>query len=68
MPDDSRSTGLDNSEDYYRWEKAVVRIATRLKGDGLSEEELDQVEHMAAGLWEDALKARLVEWAEEHAR
>jgi hypothetical protein len=67
-PDGSRSTGLDNSEDYYRWEQSVTRIATRLNGDGLNEQELSEVEEIAASIWGETLKDRLLEWAEGRAR
>lgn len=67
-PDGSRSTGLDNCEDFYSWEETVAKIATRLKGDGLDAQELDQVESIAAFIWDDTLRSRLLEWAEGRAR
>lgn len=67
-PDGSRSTGLDNIEDWYRWERTVVDIATHLYGDGLDENQLENVEHIAATIWDETLRVRLLQWAEEVAR
>ena len=66
-PDGSHSTNLDNSKDFYEWEEAVVMIATRLRGDHLHADEQEQVEHIAATLWDGALRSALLEWAGEHA-
>ena len=66
-PDGARSTGLDNCEDFYRWEEAVIRIATRIRGDGLDGDELEKVEGIAAEIWSDHLRDRLLEWAGERA-
>lgn len=67
-PDGRDSTTLDNTEAYYAWEDAVVMIAARLRGDHLSPDEQADAEEIAAGIWEDVLKARMIEWAEERAR
>lgn len=68
MPDGSRATGLDNSKAFWEWDKAVVDIATRLQGNGLTEDALEEVEQIAASIWDDTLRTRLLEWAEENAR
>jgi hypothetical protein len=66
-PDGRHSIMSDNSADYYRWEDAVAKIAMRLRGDHLMPEELEQVENIAAEIWDETLRAKLLDWAAEHA-
>lgn len=63
-PDGRRGMAHDNHQDFYRWERIVERIACETYGDHLSPDQLDEVDAIAAHLWDDGLRSAILAWAE----
>lgn len=61
-PDGSLGMAHDNHRDFYRWERTVERIACETYGEHLRPSEVEEVDEIAARLW-DQMGTEIVAWA-----